>query len=673
MEETSDGTMVMKCKLRTILQDDKLQPIITQYVKKLSKIIYKANELFRLYVFHCVDHKIQPVITETHINRCINLVKPGSCNLRAGKNAPEVEILQLVLKNNEALFNKMPTQHFKSSNRPLQYSATEMFTNIGVQISEHYERYQRKYLRCRISASRAYKIYNLTRSQVGTLAFQLQKAINANEKVTAFTSEHFQDPTLVEDLLDYLNMMVKVIREEIPEEIRDINMATLKSKDNYAFFVVYMHQMARYLQDHNLASFTPLPNPKLQRRHFLFDKRFLCVVYNELKNVKVNIKTFEADFEMYYREMFNTHEIYRTLCERKSFPKSYVTNGYTVSIIFSPKVSSTKSPKKKRPKSSEKGKKVPAIPIDHPEHRPLEPGLYDADNLRCSKEQLAQYHFTAIDPGNSKMLNCVTYDPYKDFGLPYVISKGYYNEISHITRNTKKCTTYTNSNPAVLACYDQLSFGSLKGGYAHMYLIYMRTIADNWDLLWKHALDERLPALSYDTYLHSKMAVAKVCRQIRKHNPTSKPSLYIIGKGNGNMTISNTKNSSSHGPIKRIVHALSLLEPVVLTDEYKTSQLCNQCTSKLVYPKMHFRKKLRKLIPKVFKVNNMTKLDYQILAPRVVHLQTVTNRKVHGVCYCSGNEHRRIIWQRDINSERCILYVAYRKLIGYPLTAFNRP
>jgi hypothetical protein len=685
MEETSDGTIAMKCKLRTIVRDEALQLIMQKCAKNLSKIIYKANILFRLYVFYCVDHKIHPVISKTQINRCINLIKNGSAKLRAGRFASEVQILHMVMKEHAEMFKRIPTPDFKSASRPLEYAATEMYTNIGVQISEHFERYQRRYIRYRLGAYLTGQGYeNLTQGQIGELAFQLQKAMNKNLPVTGFISNHFPDSQLVITLIPHLNIMAKVIHNDMPKAIHKVNLSTLKSKKNYSYFVIYMHQMAKYLQDYCEPSFTPLPNQKLQRRSFLFDKRFLCAVYNKWSSDTIGIKDFEKDYAKYYHLMFRTYDkdMFKKLCDRREIPKSYITNGYTVSIIFSPDPSEPK--KEKPPSHTSKSKKKSSSDVkEHPDHGTLKPGLYNADNLQCDVNQLSQYHFTSMDPGNQKMFTCVTYANANananDYGDSYVINKGYYNEISHITRNTRKRNEFTESNKKVLACHAQLSEGCLRGGRIKDYLRYINIIIDNWDVLWKHELDDCIPKLSYDTYLHSKIAVAKICKEIRKRNPTKKPSLYIIGKGNGRMTISNTKNSSSHGPIKRIVHALSLLEPVVLVDEYKTSKLCNECFAPLTYPRMHFRKKLRRLVKE--KYGDMTKEQYKLLAPKVAleNAKTFSIREVHGACYCSNTNHQnkhghshRIVLKRDVNSGRCIFRVAVGKLTGNQLEAFQR-
>jgi hypothetical protein len=135
MEDNSDGTTVMKCKLRTIAKDDDLCNIINDRVDKLSKLNTKGLILFRLYIHHCVEKKITPIITATHINRCFNLVKTGSCLMKSGKNLSEVRILRDLMKKYRSMFNKMPTPDFKTAARPLEYAAVQYITNIGVQIS----------------------------------------------------------------------------------------------------------------------------------------------------------------------------------------------------------------------------------------------------------------------------------------------------------------------------------------------------------------------------------------------------------------------------------------------------------------------------------------------------------------------------------------------------------
>jgi hypothetical protein len=625
-----------------------------------------------------------------------------------------------------------------------------------------------------------------------------------------------------------LQVLCTTIHQEIPTDLRFLIEEKLKWVQLLPALVKSLHQMAWYLSSRGVPSFSPLPNVALRRRNMLLDRRFFSVIYNEWKKKKIPVKTFERDYEPYYEEMFSTHKIFRQKYRKNAVPKSYSTNGYAVSIIFSPKrkglptalkskTTARKSKianisKRKASIGSNKGKKIrpskqterEELPMatkkqKHPkissesnkgkrksklsketeeddisnaqtkcaevkssiknshEDEFLSPGLYDADILRRTPQHMSKYHITAMDPGNKKMLNCVTWQ--KKYGKEYCISKGYYNEISHITRNTKKINQWLQDNETVSTCYKNLSETCLRGGLLEPYLAYVSEQANSWDALWDFEFQERIAALKYDTFLHKKMAIARICREIiskngvkndtkdktkakpknkskdkprynpqnkprdksknnpknksmdnpknkskdnpknkSKYNPKAKskdkpkdtpkkPTLIVFGKGNGKMTISNTRNSSSHGPIKQIALALSLLVPVILVDENNTSKKCNRCTSPLVFPKMDRREKFKKILRRDLNIQFNTHAAYlmEIKKPgvrkKVEKLQKKFTRKVkaYGVCYCSKHSHtnlqgirKRILWKRDMNSGRCLLKVAKGKITGKPYLAFHK-
>ena len=171
----------------------------------------------------------------------------------------------------------------------------------------------------------------------------------------------------------------------------------------------------------------------------MFGKRYLGTIYNEWKGTSISPElTFEPNYEKYFKEMFKTHELFKKRYE-KGHPISYHTDGYAISILF--RGSNNDENNKSKPGSKKKKPRKNAKPplFTHPTTGRLKPGLYEADSLSASKIQLAQYHITSIDPGNYKMLNCVTYD--SKYLEEYVITKGYYNEQAHINRNTKGVET----------------------------------------------------------------------------------------------------------------------------------------------------------------------------------------------------------------------------------------
>jgi hypothetical protein len=156
----------------------------------------------------------------------------------------------------------------------------------------------------------------------------------------------------------------------------------------------------------------------------------------------------------------------------------------------------------------------------------------------------------------------------------------------------------------------------------------------------------------------------------------------MVGNGNGNMTISNTKNSSAHGPCKRIISELSKLVPVIIVDEYMTSQTCHRCTvgGDLIYPKMHHRKPYRRMLKDMFNKVPKTREEYKNLVRKhnLVNIQVPYNKQVHGLCYCKNKIHRHIdgslnrLWNRDNQSSKCIFKAGLGRLIGERYIAFER-
>jgi transposase len=129
------------------------------------------------------------------------------------------------------------------------------------------------------------------------------------------------------------------------------------------------------------------------------------------------------------------------------------------------------------------------------------------------------------------------------------------------------------------------------------------------------------------------------------------PILMAIGKGNGNLTISNVKGSGPKGPIKTIIKELSKLILVILVDEYRTSQLCSECGEKLCHPKTkHYKNK----------DDNGGEIDKEGKVQESYRLCCCPNSKCHK------------IWNRDCNASISINKVMSLKLTGKDLGNFSR-
>ena len=199
----------------------------------------------------------------------------------------------------------------------------------------------------------------------------------------------------------------------------------------------------------------------------------------------------------------------------------------------------------------------------------------------------------------------------------------------------------------------------------------------------------------------------------------NKPKLIAFGKGNGRLTISNTKNSGPKGPIKRIIHELSKICLVILTDEFRTSQICNLCnTDKVEYIKVVEKPKQRDLINEqkikelglcaktmriILKSEKARKAEELIESIKVENLkekmlspnksdmdesETVDvfsetknkyekeleklKKSSHKLCHCKNENHSNKLWQRNFNSAKNIMNVMIKKVKGEDLGKFSR-
>jgi hypothetical protein len=376
--------------------------------------------------------------------------------------------------------------------------------------------------------------------------------------------------------------------------------------------------------------------------------------------------------------MFCVEKLYPEMLENY-IVKSISTDGYTISLIFTGKDVQGKYTKgEKRPsaqvKKYQEGVKFTASKLLKTDK--LEPGLYDATKLRMKPEDLDKCQIAGLDPGNGKMLNIM-----KSNGEMFTVTKGYYNEISHITRNIYKKQKAITDDDRISSINQALSNTCIRSASLTQYVAYMRIIVANWNYLWKYHQGRRFCVIKYDTYLGSKRAIARVCREVREELPVSgdkRPVILAFGNGNGNMTINNTKNSSAHGPIKRIAKALSLKCRVVITDEYNTSKLCSDCNAVLKHPKTHNTESVKKMykrlfgikMPRIKKAKNFMARIFPQLEQKVI-----VNKRSYALCCCKSKDHSddNRLRNRDYHGSANIRRVFRARVTGKIIPAFVRP
>jgi len=375
---------------------------------------------------------------------------------------------------------------------------------------------------------------------------------------------------------------------------------------------------------------------------------------------QIGIKEFEKNYAKYYKKCFN----FGTIGGSNNNPISFMSNGYSICVLFEKPFSIKKEP-------------IDKINLDeYQKGKKFKKGLFDADNVYGSQEFLDKYHKIGIDPGNDVILYCQS-----ESGKVIRIKKSYYNELSHITSNNRKVKKYIKQSD-IKDVYKQLSSTNYKCSInISIYKKYIEIYRSNRDNILHFYRQNKYQSLELDTFINKKKAIHTIVRKIIPKNMKCHsfdnlknkyvddeiynkvrylPPLLAFGKGNGSITISNLKNSGSKGPVKTLAKELSRYCITIVTDEYNSSQYCNSCKDeKLSHPTV-----LKKISTRI----NGIKLKKEV------------NQEVYRLCYCKNNIHQTTtsvtgvhkIWNRDYNASKNILTIMKNKILGIPLGVFKR-
>jgi len=254
------------------------------------------------------------------------------------------------------------------------------------------------------------------------------------------------------------------------------------------------------------------------------------------------------------------------------------------------------------------------------------------------------------------------------------ITKGYYYDICNMKKNT---TTKKELMVTMEDINEKITETKYKKTLVlEEYMKYIELVHNNWEKIWNFYASDAVLKLNYKKYKDKKQGIKRIINKIlpkdnkirwQKYKPvcetsangdkiiTNKleklPKLFIIGKGNGNLTVSNVKGVSQKGAIKKVVYEISKRALVLLQDEHRTSMLCNECNELIVHPKF-----VKKKENKIKKEENY-------------------NQRNHKLCVCTNtinHEGKHKLWNRDYNAAVNILIVGIRTLLNKDLGNFSR-
>lgn len=364
----------------------------------------------------------------------------------------------------------------------------------------------------------------------------------------------------INNLYDYfvdIDDLITRFKNEIPESIK-YKIYKDNLKKNYIDVLKYYHKILTYLETNNKKRFSLLPQLSLNLSHVRFDSRFISTIYDnfQTKENKVGIKYFEANYKDYYKQCFNLDKL---KAYKSANPISFTTNGYSVCVNFEiPKLINNNDNIK-----NDSIAEITKINLNEEQkNKKFKRGLFEANNSYASEETLKKYHKIGLDPGSKTLAHCVS-----ETGKQIIIKKGYYNEISHITRNNKKMKNNIKKGN-IQQVYDELGKISYKKTIKlEEYNKFIIIIRENWNNIYNFYKKNSIQKLEFDSYRNKKKAINKLIRKIspkygkkftfnKKSKPLcsqkefkkiiKKPVMVAFGKGNGKTTISNLRNS---GPL----------------------------------------------------------------------------------------------------------------------------
>lgn len=724
----------IKCKLKSILKFPDMLPLIINKVDAVNKIWTEAYFMFNQLVLYSLKDDKDISFDATTLMRCILFVTEESKNIRKDDTIQEIDnkIKKTVddkIKR-KLLADKIQAEHlialkhiydnvykplgdnelaqFKNIpaiTRPLEYLSKQIFTNIKNHVAMNFYRFQKLYIRNKVikQLTDLHIAKPIIHATVNCIMFHINN-VHTNLVIKSKLIKQFKNKSpdgfnkLAKIMMDVIKTETKFVPEKIRHKITDFNM-----RANYDSVLKYYYHMIKYLEEKNIKRFSLLPQLSLKYSYIKFDSRFISTIYDEwiqlkldeipdsdedtvkkkygikFKLKKVGIKLFEKNYLKFYNRCFNVSDMVKHKTN-KYHPISFSTNGYCVSILFRMKIKKsivvTKGLKKKVIKKESSKVNL----SDYQKEKKFKRGLFDADNTSAPEEFFDNYHLIGIDPNNDVILSCRS-----ETGKKLDITKNYYNDISHITKNTKKMKKYVKTS-SIKEIYAKMSDTNYKKTINILeYNKYIKLYRENKETIYNFYTQNKVQALELDTYINKQKAIHNIVRKLvpkngeeikfnSSKNPHIDEELYEIkkhlppliafGKGNGNITINNLKNKGPKGPIKTLAMELSKYCLTILTDEYNTSQICSYCTDEIL---VHPMEKVNKT--KYYKDEKGKRCKKQI---EIV-------RENYKLCYCklNNNDHEIIngihkIWNRDYNSAGNILHVMRLKLQDKPLKLYTR-
>lgn len=627
--ENIEDITTIKCKLRGLINDpineQHLIDIIKARVIKTNKIVLEGTYLFYVYLLYILNKKkddkanketkeedkeneyTSMKITCNTVRRCAHQLISDSCETRKTGNQIEDNLITFVRKNHFNFSLKNREKDFtneKGMTNSVDTLCDTYFTNIKIHICMNFKKYQKRYLFCKLK--KYAEKSNITEKNIKFLLYAIQQKVNGNVSYKYTKKENIEDYDKFAEKINldkFITDENTLLKKNIPEQISNADELPSVSDDDIFYYLRYFHIMQKELTNNKVKCFPLIPHYVPKLRYVRFEARSLYSIYNSWRNTKIGVKDFEKNFRVYLFDMFTIEKKYKKVLKRYPIIRSITTDGYTISITFQkmnkiqyiPKDKTKKETiKVEKPKQPKKEKILYEFETEYDKqlNSNKQAMMFDATELKTNEEFLNKFNIGGADIGNRVMLDITMQN-----GLHISVHKNYYNDIAHVNRNKEILQKEIDRNK-MNDVYALMSTSSSMSIDINGYMKYVEIVRKKWKEIWNFCCRTEITSLKFNSFVYKNHAISRIAKEIieeltdennvyprhKKYfnkkmfdEDKNKKILIAIGTGNGNMTISNTKNSSPKGPLKKLIKELSRYCTVILVPEYNTSQLCCLC------------------------------------------------------------------------------------------------
>jgi hypothetical protein len=551
---------------------NKLIQSLLKRVEATSKGCQRLSLAMNLMIKELIESKTNPLEIDIPIfltgKTNITFARQLMVGLDGAKKINPYVKKFLLTKN--SILPQVQERHFGDKNT-ITRAAEQYLTNYKTYLKETFQQKQNAFLNLWCSR------HGLN-GDIQTIRY----LINGWKHTTSYVCT-YEVTKLIEFHRKLLNL--GVLNYEIKQEENPGMISTTWIKNNYERLIIYYGVMSKYLNKHELSGFPSAPLCKMKSTFIHIDTDVFHSILKELKIIDIALNEFKKDEvkKLQWSSIFNTNKfLTRSQIERNfNFTYTIQTDGLSICIHY------------RRPK----------LQNNKVEEDPYLPDKISSDRVIAQDPGRVNifYGMEKLENGEIKKYKLTRAHYYEESGINYV----------------NKCSNKWNLH--IKNELEQLSKFSTRSS-SKEFIGYMKVITNNYNTFWNEYLSRRWARQRLTTYSGKKSVYDKFFGSFK--DGTNRRVVIAYGDAG----FKSTSKYELSAPKSKILTEAKKWYKVVMVDEFRTTQICNETG-----------KRLSKVV-KIINYNNEVKLQ----------------RAVRGLLWCNSTKGSKFV-DRDLNSCKNIM------------------